>query len=161
MAKKTNNSKIVIGGNSPSFCLPSNNGEISLSSLKGKNIILYFYPKDDTPGCTIEAQDFSKNIDKFNKLNSVILGVSKDSIDSHCKFIDKYNLNFNLISDVNGELCNAFEVIKEKSMFGKKYQGIDRSTFIIDKIGKIAAIWRSVSVKGHVDEILKTLENLK
>ncbi len=152
---------LEIGDNAPLFLLPSNDGNISLANLKGKNIVLYFYPKDDTPGCTIEAQDFSKNIEKFVALDCLVFGVSKDSVDSHCKFINKYNLSFNLLSDQDGEICNAFGVIKEKSMFGKKYFGIDRSTFLIDKIGKIAAIWTSVKVQGHVDEVLDKLKLLK
>ncbi len=153
---------VEIGKIAPSFSLPCDDGtEIDLSELRGKNVVLYFYPKDDTPGCTIEAQDFTKNIKKFEKLDTVVLGVSKDSIKSHCQFIDKYNINFHLISDEEGELCSKYEVLKEKSMFGKKYLGIDRSTFIIDKKGNIAKIWNSVKVNGHVDEVLKVLEQME
>ena len=154
------NSLIEVGKSAPLFSLPSDDGDISISELKGKNIVLYFYPKDDTPGCTIEAQDFTKNIDKFIDMDCVIIGVSKDSITSHCKFIEKYKIAFNLLSDVDGEVCKKFDVIKEKSMFGKKYQGIDRSTFLINKIGKISAVWRSVSVKGHVEQVLKELSKI-
>jgi peroxiredoxin Q/BCP len=150
---------IEIGQMAPLFSLTSDEGvEISLSELKGKYVVLYFYPKDDTPGCTIEAQDFSKKNAEFEKLEAVVLGISKDNIASHCKFIDKYKLSISLLADENGEVCKLFEVIKEKSMFGKKYFGIDRSTFLIDKMGRIIDSWSSVKVKGHVDEVLKNLE---
>ena len=150
---------IEIGQMAPLFSLTSDEGaEISLSELKGKYVVLYFYPKDDTPGCTIEAQDFSKKNAEFEKLEAVILGVSKDNVASHCKFIDKYKLSVSLLADENGEVCKLFDVIKEKSMFGKKYFGIDRSTFLIDKMGRIIDSWSSVKVKGHVDEVLKNLE---
>ena len=145
----------------PTFSLTSDMGEeVTLVDLKGKNVVLYFYPKDDTPGCTIEAQDFRANIKKFEALDALVLGVSKDTVASHCNFIKKYNLNFNLLADVDGEACQAYEVIKEKSMFGKKYLGIERSTFLINKLGKIAKIWRSVKVNGHVEEVLMALKNL-
>ena len=150
---------IEIGQMAPLFSLTSDEGvEISLSELKGKYVVLYFYPKDDTPGCTIEAQDFSKKNAEFEKLEAVILGVSKDNIASHCKFIDKYKLSVSLLADENGEVCKSYDVIKEKSMFGKKYFGIDRSTFLIDKMGRIIDSWSSVKVKGHVDEVLENLE---
>ena len=152
---------LEIGSIAPSFnAICDDNTNIDLSELRGKNIVLYFYPKDDTPGCTIEAQDFTNNINKFVTLDTIILGVSRDSIKSHCKFIEKYNLAFNLISDKDGELCSKYKVLKEKSMFGKKYHGIDRSTFIIDKKGNLVKIWRSVKVKGHIDKILTFLEEL-
>jgi len=145
----------------PIFSLLSDEGKsISLSDLKGKNVVLYFYPKDDTPGCTIEAQDFTRKIEEFEKLNCVVFGISKDNTESHCKFIRKYDIAFNLLSDNDGEVCEIYDVIKQKSMFGKKYLGIDRSTFLINKAGKIAKIWRSVSVKGHVDEVLAELSKL-
>jgi peroxiredoxin Q/BCP len=150
---------IEIGEMAPLFSLTSDEGvEISLLELKGKYVVLYFYPKDDTPGCTIEAQDFSKKNAEFEKLEAVILGVSKDNVASHCKFIDKYKLSISLLADENGEVCKSYDVIKEKSMFGKKYFGIDRSTFLIDKMGRIIDSWSSVKVKGHVDEVLKNLE---
>ena len=150
---------IEIGQMAPLFSLTSDEGvEISLSELKGKYVVLYFYPKDDTPGCTIEAQDFSKKNAEFEKLEAVILGVSKDNVASHCKFIEKYKLAVSLLADENGEVCKSYDVIKEKSMFGKKYFGIDRSTFLIDKMGRIIDSWSSVKVKGHVDEVLKNLE---
>lgn len=153
--------KLEISKPAPTFVLESDEGEISLAELTGQNVVLYFYPKDDTPGCTIEAQDFTKRIKDFEKHNCVILGISKDNVQSHCKFVEKYNLAFNLLSDVEGEVCEKYSVIKEKSMFGKKYFGIDRSTFLIDKYGNIAHIWRSVKVNGHVEEVLKTLSKLE
>ena len=154
--------KLEVGNKAPSFSLTSDEGEIiDLSELKGKNILLYFYPKDDTPGCTIEAQDFTKRIKEFEKLDCIVLGISKDNIQSHCKFIEKYNLAFNLLADEKGEACQKYGVIKEKSMFGKKYIGIDLSTFLIDKLGKIAHIWNSVKVNGHVDEVLAVLAKVK
>ncbi len=151
---------IEVGKLAPSFTLQSDEGEISLAELKGKNVVLYFYPKDDTPGCTIEAQDFTKKIKEFEKLDCVVLGVSKDNVKSHCNFINKYNLAFNLLSDSDGEVCEKYGVLKEKSMFGKKYFGIDRSTFLIDKMGRIARVWTSVKVNGHVEEVLAILAKL-
>jgi len=152
---------LEIGQAAPLFALKSDEGEeIVLSELKGKNVVLYFYPKDDTPGCTIEGQDFTRKIKEFEKLDCVILGVSKDSAASHCKFIEKYGLAFNLLVDEDAELCKKYGVIKQKSMFGKKYMGIDRSTFLIDKMGKIAQIWLSVKVNGHVEEVLASLSKL-
>lgn len=150
-----------IGQTAPLFALKSDEGlEVSLSELKGKNVVLYFYPKDDTPGCTIEAQDFTNRIKEFEKLDCVVLAVSKDGIDSHCRFVEKYDLAFNLLSDESGEVCEDYDVMKQKSMFGKKYFGIDRSTFLIDKMGKIVEIWRSVKVNGHVEEVLTSLAKL-
>lgn len=152
---------LAIGKPAPLFILQSDEGEISLADLKGQNVVLYFYPKDDTPGCTIEAQDFTKKFKEFEKRDCVILGLSKDSVKKHCNFIEKYNLAFNLLSDEDGEVCERYGVIKEKSMFGKKYMGIDRSTFLIDKFGKIRQIWRSVKVNGHVEEVLTSLKELE
>lgn len=153
---------VTIGKIAPSFSATCDDESIiDLSELRGKNVVLYFYPKDDTPGCTIEAQDFTKNIEKFVTLDTVILGVSRDSIKSHCNFIQKYNLGFNLISDHNGSICSVYGVLKEKSMFGKKYLGIERSTFIIDKKGNIAGIWKSVKVNGHIDALLAFLDKLE
>lgn len=153
---------VEIGKIAPSFSAPCDDGTvIDLSELRGKNVVLYFYPKDDTPGCTIEAQDFTSNIEKFVALDAVVLGVSRDSIKSHCNFIQKYNLGFNLISDEDNELCSKYGVLKEKSMFNKKYIGIERSTFIIDKKGNVAKEWRNVKVNGHVDEVLAFLESLE
>jgi len=154
--------KLEIGQAAPLFDLSSDEGsEIALKDLKGKNVVLYFYPKDDTPGCTIEAQDFSKKIAEFERLNCIVLGVSKDGVKSHCKFIEKYDLSFNLLADETAETCEKYGVIKQKSMFGKKYMGIERTTFLIDKIGKIAQVWNSVKVNGHVEEVLVALAKLE
>jgi peroxiredoxin Q/BCP len=151
-----------IGELAPLFSLKSDEGtKIDLADLKGKNVVLYFYPKDDTPGCTIEAQDFTKKIAEFEKLNCVVLGVSKDGVTSHCRFVEKYNLAFNLLADESGEACKSYDVLKQKSMFGKKYLGIDRTTFLIDRLGKISNIWGSVSINGHVEEVLAALSELE
>ena len=153
---------LEIGQAAPLFALISDDeSEIALTELKGKNVVLYFYPKDDTPGCTIEAQDFSKKIKEFEKLNCIVLGISKDGVKSHCKFIEKYDLSFNLLADETAETCEKYGVIKQKSMFGKKYMGIDRSTFLIDKIGKIAQIWTSVKVNGNFEEVLAALSKIE
>jgi thioredoxin-dependent peroxiredoxin len=153
--------KIEVGKNAPAFTLPTDSGEeISLSDLKGKNIVLYFYPKDDTPGCTIEAQDFTKKLPEFEALDTIVLGVSKDSVKSHCKFIEKYALKITLLADESQKTCQDYDVIKEKSMLGKKYMGIERSTFLINKIGKLNKIWRGVKVNGHVEEVLATIKQI-
>ncbi len=136
----------------------STEGEISLSGYKGQKIVLFFYPKDNTSGCTQEAKDFRDQLKQFKKLDAVIIGVSRDSIKSHHKFIDNHELNFNLISDPDEVLCNAFDVMKEKSMYGRKYMGIERSTFILDEKGKVINEWRKVKVPGHVEEVLNTLK---
>lgn len=152
---------LKVGDSAPLFEVKNDKGEnVALSDFKGKNIILYFYPKDDTPGCTIEAQDFTKKIKDFESFDAVILGVSRDSVKKHCNFIAKYDLAFNLLADENEEVCNLYSVMKQKSMFGKKYMGIDRSTFLIDKLGKIAHIWRSVKVNGHVAEVLAKVKEI-
>ncbi len=133
---------------------------ITLNDLKGQNVILYFYPKDSTPGCTTEGQNFRDNIKKFEKLNTVIFGVSRDSIKSHEKFKEKQCFPFELLSDPEEELCNKFDVIKEKNMYGKKYMGIERSTFLIDDKGVLRQEWRKVGVPGHVDEVLEAVKAL-
>jgi peroxiredoxin Q/BCP len=134
---------------------------VALQQFSGKNIVLYFYPKDDTPGCTTEAKDFASLTPKFTKLNTVIIGISKDNAASHKKFKDKYCIPFPLASDLDGKICEAYGVWVEKSMYGKKYMGIQRSTFIIDKKGSIKRIWRNVSVTNHAQEVLETIENLQ
>lgn len=147
---------LSIGDTAPSFTLPiDEGGSITLSDLIGKRVIVYFYPKDATSGCTAEACSFRDEKPKFDKKNVIIIGISKDSIKSHKKFKEKEGLNFILASDETGEVCEKYGVWAEKSMYGKKYFGIERSTFLIDEKGKIAKIWRKVSVPGHVDEILK------
>jgi peroxiredoxin Q/BCP len=145
------------------FTLEATNGEtVTLSDFKGKNVVLFFYPKDQTPGCTREACDFRDAYQEFSDLNTVILGISKDSIASHQKFIEKQNLPFLLLSDPEGEVCEKYGVIKDKNMFGRKYKGIERSTFVIDKEGKIAKAYRKVKVADHVQEVLQFVkENLQ
>ena len=135
------------------------NKVINDSDLRDNTSIVYFYPKDDTPGCTTEAIEFSNYFEKLKKLGVKIIGVSKDSIEKHKKFRNKYNIKFDLASD-DGTLCNLFNVWVEKSMYGKKYMGIERSTFVIDKDLKIISIWRKVKVKGHVEEVYNFIENL-
>ena len=135
------------------------NKVIKDNDLKDNTSIVYFYPKDDTPGCTTEAIEFSNYFEKLKKLGVKIIGVSKDSIEKHKKFKNKYNIKFDLASD-DGTLCNLFNVWVEKSMYGKKYMGIERSTFVIDKDLKIISIWRKVKVKGHVEEVYNFIENL-
>ena len=151
--------KVSIGKKVPAFTLPATGDKtIKLSALKGKNIVLYFYPKDSTPGCTIEGQNFRDNIGKFNAHNTIILGISRDKLSSHEKFKQQQCFPFDLLSDEDETLCNLFDVIKEKNMYGKKILGIERSTFLIDEKGVLYKEWRKVKVKNHVNEILETLE---
>jgi len=128
--------------------------EVSLSALKGSNVVIYFYPKDSTPGCTTEGQDFRNMHEKFKALDTVIFGVSRDKIRSHENFKAKQEFPFELITDPEETLCQLFDVIKEKNMYGKKHMGIERSTFLIDKEGVLRQEWRKVKVKGHVEEVL-------
>lgn len=150
-------------GDSVSDCtfLATNELMGDLQDYRGKWLVLYFYPKDMTSGCTIEARDFSANLSSFQALNAVVFGLSRESIRSHERFKDKEGLNFELISDSDEKICNLFGVMKEKSMYGKKYMGIERSTFIIDPTGKIVYEWRNVKVTGHVLEVLDTLKQLQ
>lgn len=146
---------LEVGGVAPNFTALASNGEkVSLSDFLGKNVILYFYPKDMTPGCTTEACDFRDNYDQFKELDVVILGVSGDSVERHKKFIDKHSLPFLLLADENHEICELYGVWKLKKNFGKEYMGIERSTFVIDKEGKLVKEWRKVRVKNHVEEAL-------
>ena len=137
-------------------------GEISISNkdFEGKNLIIFFYPKDNTPGCTLEGQDFRDNHEEFTKLNAEILGVSRDSIKSHENFKDKQGFPFQLLSDPDEVMCKSFDVMREKSMYGKKYIGVDRSTFLINSKGIVEKEWRSVKVKGHVMEVLQALKEI-
>ena len=135
--------------------------EISLNDFKGKKLVLYFYPKDSTPGCTTEGQDFRDAKAKFSRQNTVILGVSRDSLRSHENFKTKQQFNFDLLSDADEELCRQFDVIKMKNMYGKQVRGIERSTFLIDENGVLRQEWRKVKVKGHVDEVLDAVKALK
>lgn len=143
----------------PKFTAETNEGTISLKDFKGKYLILYFYPKDNTPGCTNESKDFRDQYELFKSLNAEIVGVSRDSLKSHENFINKYDLPFELIADTEEALCNQFDVIKEKNMFGKIGRGIERSTFLINPKGVLIAEWRKVKVAGHVDEVLQTLKS--
>jgi peroxiredoxin Q/BCP len=150
-----------VGEKAPEFLVKiSEDKKYSLESLKGKYIVLYFYPKDDTPGCTLEAIDFNELLQEFHSLNAVVLGVSRDDLKSHNKFKDKYNLKFHLGSDLEGETCSSYGVWGEKSMFGKKYMGVNRATFLIDKEGKIVHVWPKVSVEGHAREVLNKIRSL-
>ena len=133
---------------------------ISNQTYKDKNVVIYFYPKDSTPGCTTEGQEFRDNYKKFKKYNTEILGVSRESIKSHENFKSKQNFPFELLSDPDEKVCKAFDVMKMKSMYGRQYMGVDRSTFIVNDQGKIIKEWRSVKVKGHVQEVLETVQKL-
>ncbi len=139
--------------------ITNDNDNFAEKDLVGKKLIIYFYPKDDTPGCTKEAIDFSDHIGKFTEHNSKIFGVSKDTVEKHNKFISKYDLKINLISDVSLEICKKFNTWVEKSMYGKKYMGIERATFVFDKDLVLIKSWRNVKVKGHVDEVLDFIIN--
>lgn len=152
---------IEINKLAPDFKLMGSDGkEHSLSDYKGKNIVLYFYPKDNTAGCTTEACDFRDNMQNFSDLDAIILGISRDSLASHDKFITKLSLPFVLLSDPDETVCKLYDVIKEKNMYGKKYMGVERSTFIINKEGILVGEFRKVRVKGHIDKVLETIKNL-
>ena len=154
--------KLKVGDQAPNFAAMDQEGKpVKLSDFKGKPVILYFYPKDDTPGCTVEAQDFRDAIPALKKLGAVVLGVSKDTIASHCKFRDKYKLNFPLLTDADGKVMEAYGAWGDKVMYGKKMKGIIRSTVLIDKTGKVAHHWPKVSVKGHVDAVVEAVKALK
>ena len=145
----------------PSFlALVDENKELSLDNFQGSYLVIYFYPKDKTSGCTIESQDFRDYKNKFSKKNCKIVGVSRDSIKSHKSFIDKESLNFPLLSDPDETMCNAYGVMKEKSMYGRKYMGIERSTFLISPDGSLIKEWRGVKVTGHVEEVYEFLSGL-
>lgn len=151
-----------IGKKVKAFKLPATGDKtISLNELKGKNIVLYFYPKDSTPGCTTEGLDFCDAKAKFSRQNTVILGVSRDSIKSHENFKAKQKFNFDLLSDADETLCKAFDVIKMKNMYGKQLMGIERSTFLINDKGVLKQEWRKVKVKDHVAEVLAAVKMLK
>ncbi|MDR3439018.1 thioredoxin-dependent thiol peroxidase [Telmatospirillum sp.] len=152
---------IDVGSNAPDFTLPTDGGgSLTLSSLKGRKVIVYFYPKDDTPGCTKEACAFQAALPDFSGANAAIVGISKDDAKSHDKFKAKYNLNFTLVSDTDGTVCEAFGVWVEKVNYGKKYMGIERSTFLLDEQGVIAKIWRKVKVDGHSEDVLAAVTAL-
>tara|TARA_Y100001970_G_scaffold292417_1_gene433648 strand:- start:2300 stop:2770 length:471 start_codon:yes stop_codon:yes gene_type:complete len=135
-------------------------GKKKLSDFLEKNLILYFYPKDMTPGCTTESVEFNENITKIRRAGWDVVGVSRDSLKSHEKFIEKHGFKFHLISDPDEKICKIFDVIKEKSLYGRKYMGIDRSTFLIDRKSKLLGFWNNVKVKGHVDEVIEKIKEL-
>ena len=145
----------------PDFTLPTDgNGTVTLSALKGKKIIVYFYPKDDTSGCTTQACGFRDHLPDFTGADAVVIGISKDSVKSHDKFKTKHGLNFVLASDENNDTCERFGVWKEKSMYGKKYMGIERSTFLIGADGVVHQEWRNVKIPGHVEAVLAAAKAL-
>jgi peroxiredoxin Q/BCP len=146
------------GSIAPDFKLPSDSGEtVSLKDFRGKKVVLYFYPKDDTSGCTLEAKNFRDEFARFKRKGAVILGVSRDTVASHVKFRDKYELPFPLLSDPTGEVCEKYGVWKEKSMYGRKYMGIERTTFLIDEKGRVEKVFPKVKVEGHCGEVLEAL----
>ena len=150
-----------VNSKAPSFSLPStSNNEYSLKDSLGKYIVLYFYPKDDTPGCTIETNDFNKLLAQFKKLNCEILGISKDNLKSHDKFRDKYKIKFNLLADEEIKVLKKYKVWAKKKFMGREFMGIVRTTFLIDKKGKIIKVWNNVKVKDHAKEVLETLQNI-
>lgn len=150
----------TLGKKIPAFERSATSGAVKSKDLAGTAFVLYFYPKDDTPGCTLEGQDFRDQHTKFKRLKVKVLGVSRDSLASHEKFKAKYGLPFDLISDTDETLCRAFDVIREKNMYGKRVLGIERSTFLIDARGVLRNAWRKVKVKGHVDEVLAAAKAL-
>ena len=151
--------ELNIGDKAPDFTLPTDNdGEVSLSDYKGQTLILYFYPKDNTPGCTTESCDFNAAAPDFKTLDASILGISKCSVTRHNKFKEKFGFTFPLASDERSDVCERYGVWKEKKMYGKTFMGIERTTFLIDKDGKIAHIWRKVKVDGHVSDVRNMLE---
>ncbi len=150
-----------IGDKIPDLTLPANGGrDISLRSFKGKALVVYFYPKDNTPGCTQEGQDFRDLHAQFQKAGAEIVGVSRDSVRSHDNFVAKFEFPFALLSDADEAACSAFDVIREKSLYGKKYLGVDRSTFLFDAKGVLRQVWRGVKVKGHAQAVLEAVASL-
>ena len=153
---------VDVGDKAPSFTLPRDGGgEISLKDFRGKPVVLYFYPKDNTSGCTAEACAFRDALPDFSKVKAEIIGVSKDPVKKHDKFKDKYELTFPLASDEDGKTCEAYGTWVEKSMYGRKYMGIERSTFLIDGNGVVRNVWRKVKVPGHAEEVLEAAQALK
>jgi peroxiredoxin Q/BCP len=153
--------RVALGKKVPAFTqAATGDKKIALKDLAGKRVVIYFYPKDNTPGCTTESQDFRDNHAKFKRRKTMVLGVSRDSLKSHENFKAKYDFPFDLISDSDEKLCTLFDVIKEKNMYGRKVLGIERSTFLIDEKGVLRREWRKVKVKGHVDEVLEAVSDL-
>lgn len=152
---------VEAGKKAPDFTAPTDGGgKLKLSDLKGKTVILYFYPKDDTTGCTKEACGFRDSLPDFSKAKATVIGVSKDSVERHDKFKAKYDLPFTLVSDSDGKICEKYGTWIEKSLYGRKYMGIDRATFLIDKTGTVRNVWRKVKVPGHVEAVLETAKAL-
>ena len=152
---------LEVGDKAPDFTLPADSGgKVSLKELKGKTVVLYFYPKDDTSGCTAEACAFRDQLPDFSKVKAEVVGISRDPVASHDKFKKKFKLTFPLASDEEGKVCEAYGTWVEKSMYGKKYMGIERATFLIDGKGVIRNIWRKVKVDGHAEEVLKAAAEL-
>ena len=153
--------KVSVGKKVPDFSVAATGGQtVSLKEYRGKNVIVYFYPKDSTPGCTLEGQDFRDNHAKFKQQKAIVFGVSRDSVSSHERFREKQGFKFDLLSDPDEKLCRLFDVIREKNMYGRKVIGIERSTFLIDHVGVLRQEWRKVRVKGHVAEILDAVKAL-
>ncbi len=158
---KATAAKVAVGKPVPDFCLAGTGGQaMSVSGSKGKKVVLYFYPKDDTPGCTLEGQDFSRLKEQFAEANTEVYGISRDSIDSHEKFCGKYAYKITLLSDGDEKVCNIFGVIKDKNMYGKMVRGIERSTFVIDADGVLRKEWRKVSVDGHAQQVLDAVKTI-
>ncbi|GAB5436675.1 peroxiredoxin [Falsiruegeria mediterranea] len=150
-----------VSDTAPDFTLPRDGGgTVSLSDLRGDLVVLFFYPRDDTPGCTKESIGFSEQLQAFADAGAQVFGISKDSVAKHDKFVAKHELTTPLLSDEHGTMCEDYGVWKEKSMYGKKFLGIERSTFVVDRDGKIAHVWRKVKVPGHVDEVLEAIKAL-
>ena len=153
--------ELKLGRVVPDFKAPvTGDTTVRLKDLRGQKVVLYFYPKDNTPGCTTESQDFSHHHAKFRRQKAIVLGISRDSLKSHDKFRDKFGFPFDLISDEEEKLCQLFDVIKDKNMYGKKVRGIERSTFLIDEKGKLRREWRKVKVNGHVEEVLAAVKEI-
>ncbi len=160
-AKASEKSSVLVGRSVPAFEAPSTGEKsISLKQLKGKTVVLYFYPKDATPGCTIEGQDFSRLLPKFKSEGAEVFGISRDSMKSHEKFKTNQKYTVDLLSDEDESLCNIFGVIKMKNMYGRQVRGIERSTFVVDKSGKLVKEWRGVKVPGHAEEVLAYVKSL-
>jgi peroxiredoxin Q/BCP len=151
---------VPIGSPIPAFRAASTGGEIDSAHLKGRKLVLYFYPKDNTPGCTRQGADFRDRHDAFAQAGAVVLGVSRDSLKSHASFKSKLQFPFELVSDADEALCRAFDVLREKMLYGRKVRGIERSTFVFDAHGRLVREWRGVRVPGHVDEVLEVVRSL-
>jgi len=153
---------VDVGKKAPDFSAPTDGGgKLKLSDYKGKTVVLYFYPKDDTSGCTKQACGFTEAMPNFNKVKAAVIGVSRDSVEKHDKFKKKYKLNFPLVSDEDGKICEKYGTWVEKSLYGRKYMGIERATFLIDAKGVVRQVWHKVKVPGHIDEVLAAVKGFK